>query len=338
MPVTKKKTTSKVKSYTAFPLTQNNHRFFFTTIPVSELYQYCFVSRREEDPELGFQRTLNGSRSEDIAKYLSRGDGSIPTNIVLSAQDIASVKYSARSKTINFSRKERSFLVLDGQHRLLGYHICSDKYGLDHRVPVAIYTGLSRSEEAKLFIDINTTQRGVSAALLLDIKQVADIESQLEEELREVFSKLSDDPKSPMAGRLIKGKSARGKISQVTFNRAFQSAYRSGFMADMATHSRYKLIVNYLSSFEAELEDEELLVRSAFFEAVIDIMDEVVRASLSIHKDAKKQSIQKVIRPIAKIDYESVVTGGKSRITKSTFAELMKSALRKNVKITDNIL
>ena len=205
-------------SYPAFPLTQNDHRFFFTTIPVSDLFHYCFVSRREEDPVRGFQRTLNESRAEDIARYLSKGKGSIPTNIVLSAQDGAKVKYLSRTKVLNFSREEKAFLVLDGQHRLLGYHICHVRFDIDHRVPVAIYAGLTRADEARLFIDINTTQRGVPAALLLDIKQVAELESASETEMRALFDKLASDSKSPLVGRLSKSKSVTGKISRVTFN------------------------------------------------------------------------------------------------------------------------
>jgi hypothetical protein len=57
-------------SVPAFPLTQNDHRFYFSTIPVGDLYPYCFVSRRESDPEAGFQRSLNTKRAEDIARYL----------------------------------------------------------------------------------------------------------------------------------------------------------------------------------------------------------------------------------------------------------------------------
>src|SRR5205085_1280055 len=110
-------------------------------------------------PEQGFQRTLSEVRADDISRYLSSGNGSIPTNVVLSAQPSAEFAYNPRSKTISFSRVERAFLVLDGQHRLWGY----SKSPVKHRVPVAIYDGLTRSEEAKLFIDINTNQRGVPA-------------------------------------------------------------------------------------------------------------------------------------------------------------------------------
>src|SRR4051812_48110246 len=107
-------------AYPALLLTQNKHRFYFSTIPVDDLFDNCFVARRQEDPQQGFQRTLAESRADDISRYLSSGNGSIPTNVVLSAQPEAGLVYSSKSKTIAFARIPRAFLVLDGQHRLWG--------------------------------------------------------------------------------------------------------------------------------------------------------------------------------------------------------------------------
>jgi DNA sulfur modification protein DndB len=193
----KRRSTNKA-SYRALLIAQNNRRFFFSTIPVDQLFPYCFVARRDEDPLKGFQRTLSEPRAEDISRYLSVGTGSIPSNIVLSAQPVAELKYRSTAGSISFSPVPSAFLVLDGQHRMWGYHKCP----IRHRVPVAIYSGLTRAEEARLFIDINTTQRGVPAALLLDIKQIAEMESHKEQLLRELFDRLHEDSRSPLAGKL----------------------------------------------------------------------------------------------------------------------------------------
>ena len=207
-------------SYPALLLTQNAHRFYFSTIKVDDLFPSCFVSRRGEDPDIGFQRALNEARAEDIARYLASGTGSIPSNIVLSAQENSDFRYERRTKSISFLPAKSAFLVLDGQHRLWGYQKCSVR----HRVPVAIYDGLDRAAEARLFIDINTTQRGVPAALLLDIKELAQIESTKEQTLRGLFDRLNDDSESPLVGKLSPSQSITGKISRVTFNRALGPA------------------------------------------------------------------------------------------------------------------
>lgn len=328
----KKNSAASRASYRALLITQNGRRFYFATIPVDDLFAYCFVSRREESPVDGFQRNLNESRADDIARYLADGTGSIPSNIVLSAQSIANLKYSPRAGSISFSREPKSFLVLDGQHRLWGYNKCSVR----HRVPVAIYSGLTRATEAKLFIDINTTQRGVPAALLLDIKQIAKIESGKEQLLRELFDKLRNDSHSPLKGKLSPHKSLAGQISRVTFNRAVNAALSSGVLLDTEGDNRYRLIVNYLNAFDSELPDKGLLTRSAYFDAIFEVFDEVVRNALSMHKNAKKESLQKIIRPLANLRLKSGT--GSALPPKRIISKLMQDALRKDVAISDEML
>ena len=319
----------KQPSYPALALAQNKHRFFFSTIPVQDLFPCCFVARRDEDPDEGFQRVLTESRAEDISKYLSAGSGSIPTNVVLSAQPDANLAYNSRSKTVSFNRVKGSFLVLDGQHRLWGYAKCP----IQHRVPVAIYEGLSRAEETKLFIDINTTQRGVPAALLLDIKQLAAMESGKEGLLRELFDKLQVDPQSPLHGKLSPAKSVTDKISRVTFNRAIGTALNSDIMRSLKTEDSYRLIRNYISAFEAELSDSTALVRANYFEAIFEMFDEVLRATMTSHGQVKQQSIQESIRPIAKIDFS-----GRGKLTKKNFTDLMQSTFRRRVALSSDML
>jgi DGQHR domain-containing protein len=333
MPSTGHSDRIKRPSYPAFPLTQNDHRFYFSTIPVGDLYPYCFVSRRENDPEAGFQRSLNTKRAEDIARYLAKGTGSIPTNIVLSAQGNAQINYNSRAKTLSFDRVEKAFLVLDGQHRLLGYHLCKENHKKDLRVPVSIYVNLSRATETSLFIDINTTQRGVPAALLLDIKQVANIETHMEQSLRQLFDRFNKDSKSPLSGKLSPSQSASGKISRVTFNRSLQSVLRSPLMLDVEDEARYTLIRNYLSALDAELDNKKLLTKSAFFEAVFSVFDEAIRIVTTTSGNAKQGSIQSIIRPIAKLDYSTLSDGSAKRI-----GETMKAAIQKSVSITSDMV
>lgn len=278
-------------SYPALRLVQNKHKFYFATIPVENLFSSCFVASRDDDPEAGFQRVLNEARAADIANYLADGTGSIPSNIVLSAQPGAEFKYNHRSKSLSFIPGQKAFLVLDGQHRLWGYHKCRVK----HRVPVAIYEGLTRNEEAKLFVDINTTQRGVPAALLLDIKQVAQIESIKEQTLRSIFDRLNTDSESPLAGKLSPSHSVTGKISRVTFNRAVGPAITTGVLRDADAEQRYRIIRNYLNAFDAELREKNLLTRSSFFEAIFELIDSIVQNAMATSKNVKQPSIQKII-------------------------------------------
>lgn len=319
-------------SYPALLLSQNKHRFYFATIPVDNLFPSCFVSRRDEDAIVGFQRALNETRADDIAQYLAAGSGSIPSNIVLSAQDVADFAYDRKTKSVSFVAHARSFLVLDGQHRLWGYQKCR----IRHRVPVAIYEGLSRSDEAKLFIDINTTQRGVPAALLLDIKHIAQVETAKEATLRDLFNRLRDDPESPLIGRLSPSKSVHGKISRVTFNKAVGPVLTSGVMLDTEPENRYKLLRNYLNAFDAELADKRLITSAAFFEAMFDMFNTIVQSAINSRRSVKQNALQTIVQPLARLQYRG--TAGASVLRKAAIVELMQSALRAKTAITDDML
>jgi DGQHR domain-containing protein len=333
--VTKNKTSTGF-SYPAVPIVQNDQRFFFTTIPVSALFPYCFVSRRNEDPKIGFQRRLNVGRAEDIAKYLNDGAGSIPTNIVLSAQEDSGIAYNNRSKILGYPGTPGSFLVLDGQHRLFGYHICFEKFKKDLRVPISVYVGLTRAEEARLFIDINTTQIGVPSALLLDIKQVAEIESTSEQVLRGLFDTLNSDDNSPLRKLLSPSKSIVGKISRVTFNKAMMPVIRANVWPNTSKKSQYQLLLNFLRAVSEVLDDRTVLTKSAFIESIFDIFDDVIQTSIAKHSNAKESSIKEVLQPLSSVDFLSISSKGKS--TKATYLEAIKNALKKSVSISDSMV
>jgi len=322
-------TEKRAPSYPALLLSQNKHRFYFSTIPVEDLFPNCFVARREEDPQQGFQRALSETRAIDIGEYLAAGNGSIPSNVVLSAQEDAHLEYNTRSKTISFARVPRAFLVLDGQHRLWGY----DKCRVKHRVPVAIYEGLSRAEEAKLFIDINTNQRGVPAALLLDIKQLAEIETEKETLLRTFFDRLQKDPNSALNGKLSPAKSTPNRISRVAFNRSINAALNSEVVRSLATEDIYRLIRNFINAFEAELVEKATLTKANYFEAIFEMFDEIVRATKSSHNNVKQSSLQDTIRGIVKLDF-----GGRGKLTKKGYTDLMQAAFRKGVELSADML
>lgn len=293
----------KTVSYPCLSLSQNKHRFYLTSIPVSDLFSHCFVTSRDEDNLNGFQRQLSQARADDIAAYLNQGAGSIPTTVILSAQEDSGLKYNSRSKQVSFERIDKGFLVLDGQHRLWGYQICFQRFGKDHRVPVVIYDGLSRAEETRLFIDINTKQVGVPAALLLDIKQLAQIESERDSILRDIFDAIKKSRKLSLSAQLSPAKSVTGKISRVTFNRAIGQALDSSILQGLDNKKRILLITNYLEAFEKTMDDQKLLTRSAFLEAIFDVFEQAVRQSLLTYKNAKTDSLRKVIAPIAKYSY-----------------------------------
>lgn len=203
-------------SFSASLITQGDYKFYSATLPIDILAPCCFVTTREEDPEKGFQRTLDTNRALEIAEYIDSGKATIPTSIVLSAQEDADFSYDPTKKTIRFFSVPKAFLVLDGQHRVYGFR----KAKRDLRVPVIIYSGLSRLIESRLFIDINTKQRPVPNELLLDIKKLADYESESEAYSGTLFDLFLRDNRSVLKEYMSPSKRTKGMISRVTFYRA----------------------------------------------------------------------------------------------------------------------
>lgn len=318
------------------PLVQNGQRFFLLSIPVSDLFPYCFVTRRLEDPVEGFQRSLSDDRANSIARYLENSKGSIPTNVVLSAQPDSAVNYHSGTKTLKFERVPKAFLVLDGQHRLYGYSRTSPTLKL--RVPVAIYEGLSRKDEAALFIDINTTQRGVPASLLLDIKQLAEREEVQESALRYMFDGLKTDPKSPLNGRLSSAEAVRGKLSRVTFNRGAKEIIENPVAMKLGPTKQLELARNYFSALESSLGDSSLLFKSVYFEAFCGLFSETLRASFSKFRNYKMDSLAAVLAPMKNIDISSLAIGGKTKLTRSSILPVLITAISGQVEVSDDMV
>ena len=205
-------------SYTASLVTQGDHRFYSLTVPADVLAETCFVTTREEDPELGFQRLLSRARAQEIADYIDSGFGTIPTSVILSAQPESNFEYNSKNRTVSFLETPDAFLILDGQHRVYGFRLANSEL----RVPVVIYSGLSKQDETRLFIDINTKQRPVPNELLLDIRKLASYQDDSETILGQIFDLFDTQPGNPLLGKMSPRARKNKLISRVTFNSALK--------------------------------------------------------------------------------------------------------------------
>ena len=242
-------------------------------MPTDVLSKCCFVSSRDEDPVLGFQRTLDEKRALEIANYIDNEQGTVPSAIILSAQDAAEVEIIGRGRTLEFMPDPKAFLILDGQHRVYGF----SKAKSTLRVPVIIYVGLSRKEESRLFIDINSKQKGVPSELLLDIKRMAEYENSTEESLRDIFDLFHTDPNSALIGKLSPASKSKNKVSRVTFNSSVTPVAQ--FFGGRDIDELYSILNCYLKAFTygffKENKIEEQLCNSTVFRALFAVFPEV---------------------------------------------------------------
>lgn len=255
-------------------VTQGRHKFYTCTIDSDVLAKCCFVSTRDEDPEAGFQRLLDSKRAADIARYIDEGLGTVPSSIILSAQSDAELRDVGRGKTIEFRVNPKAFLVLDGQHRIYGFSKAKAKL----RVPVVIYTGLTRRDETRLFIDINSKQKGVPSELLFDIKKLAEYENDTESRLREVYDIFHKDSQSCLLGITSPASKQPGKISRATFNLAVKPLL--DLFEGKDAREFYELLNSYLIAFRSGMEEidvAEFFSQNIVFRAIIAFFPSVAQ-------------------------------------------------------------
>lgn len=309
----------------AVEIEQNGQIFYSTAISSKILEQTCFVSRREEDAKKGFQRLLNPARAKSIAEYLDNKKGAIPTALILSAQPNSELHFEKKLNKISFNAVKKSFLVLDGQHRLFGFIESKNTF----EVPVIIFSNLNSANEVKYFIDINTTQKGVSSSLILDIRNLAGIETKIEEKLRNIFDLINKDLRSPLIGLMSSSKSEAGKISRVAFNGVIKPLVESPLLKDTDVDMIAKILINYLRASEKILISSKAtyakLNKYLFFSAFFNLFEYVAEKTIAKSNNLKEETFYAVMEPLVDIAYD--IHKGSSKVTISNLVKAMKESL-----------
>lgn len=314
---------------------QNGVTFYLATMAGKELLASSIVSWRHEDPTQGFNRALSLQRAREIARYLDFEKMSIPTNIVVSVQPNAQLQYARGS--LSWSGEPSSFLVLDGQHRLFSMEFAESDYDFG----VTIYEGLNRQQEVRLFIDINTKQRGVPSTLLLDIKQLAGTETDEEETLRQWFDFVSTTTGSPLRGQMTAASTQRGSVSRTTFNNALRKVLDSGVMDSLAdVETQGSLIVNYLKACDrimtASGAKRNRLSNATMLNGFFDLFAEVVQMTMSRNAHLKPEDLAETIKPWQSIPFDSYV--GSNNATKAKFTRDLRASLTQVPAVTADLL
>lgn len=240
---------------------------------------------------MGFQRTLDESRAQAIADYIRTG-GTIPSSIILSAQPESELSYNSRNKTITFNDSQNSFLILDGQHRVFGFRKLLNE-GVKYRVPIIIYNELNPMQEARIFIDINTLQKPVPKELLLDIKRLADRESDDERLLDELFTCFEMEADSYLFNKLSRIDKQRGKLSKVTFYESMRPMLKEFNISN--TDRLYKIINTFLIAASDVAEDHQFDLSASITKATLfKILIAHSRAIISIISDSNSEDLEKI--------------------------------------------
>ena len=321
-------------SINALPCTQNNVTFYVAVMNSKELKHMCFVSRKKEDPKKGFQRLLSEKRAKEIANYLDTEKGIIPPALILSAQPSAQLIFDGSRNEITMENSKDTLLVLDGQHRLYGLMYASTEY----EIPVVIFDSLNSQQEVRQFIDINTTQKGVTTALILDIKGQAGTETKVEERQRILFDNLKSN--SVLSGYLSPNESGRGKISRTSFNQATKAIFETGGLASKDDNFIYTAVSNYLNALDSIFKRSESpdakLSKNIIFRSFMYLFNEIFDNCITKYKNFKAESITDFLMPLVNLDYSKYT--GTNKATETRIMQEVRSALREEISLQEDIL
>lgn len=155
--------------FKGFPITQGDETFYVGKMKVKDLLEFVpeMWSTHNED---GYQRELSERRAKDYASFI-RNKGASPLSVLLSVRQEDMVL--ADNQGVVLVDEEAPKFIVDGQHRRRGMEILvgEDVKYLNYEIPVILMNPEDRYSEAKQFLIINRTQKGVRPDLAERILQ-----------------------------------------------------------------------------------------------------------------------------------------------------------------------
>lgn len=203
------------------------HTYYSFSIEPEKLLKISYVLHRNKANENmmpTYQRLIKKNRLKEIHSFIDEDCGYFPNSIIINIvleknrklvfdQSSNQVQDSiSKIGILHLPKKYRSAYIIDGQHRLYGYS--NSKYKSSNSIPVVALVNLDRSEQVRLFIQINENQKAVSKDLrhTLNADLLWDSESYVDQ-LKALKSKiainLGENRKSPFFGKISIGEDKR---------------------------------------------------------------------------------------------------------------------------------
>jgi DNA sulfur modification protein DndB len=249
--------------------------YFFFAIEPDRLLKVAYVLHRNKANSSlmpTYQRLIKRSRLQAVSRFVNDG-GFFPNSIIINLETGSRApRFDAVSKagdgpvlgTLHLPQTYRAAYVIDGQHRLYGY-AHSDR-AVSELVPVVAFVNLPRSEQVRLFMQINENQQAVpknlrntlNADLLWDSD---DLREQVRALKLRIAQHLGEAKTSPLYGRIILGENPRSAIRCLTIDAINNGLTRGNFLG-----SFYKASVKEVGTFYAGTND-------ATFDALVPFIE-----------------------------------------------------------------
>lgn len=154
----------------AIEIVQSNVKFYLCTMTAKELadIEKVKVDYYSASKDEGYQRKPSLARAKDFARYIKNARGICPNSVLINVRgEIGNFKpISSPYGTLTLP-DDTTFWIVDGQHRIEGLKglIEQEPSFSDFPCVVVLMTANSEYEEARQFMIINITQKGVRADL-----------------------------------------------------------------------------------------------------------------------------------------------------------------------------
>ena len=147
----------------AIKIRQGKQDFYVVGMKAKELLDVVQVDKFLSEHPDGYQRTLSETRANAFGRFLNSG-GASPSSILVNVRDADIIEEENNYISIP---DNAPLWVVDGQHRVGGlqFAVEKDPSHYDLEFPVIIMNEPSNYLEAKEFVTINKTQKGVRTDL-----------------------------------------------------------------------------------------------------------------------------------------------------------------------------
>jgi DGQHR domain-containing protein len=208
------------------------------------LLKIAYVAHRAKGKAIDvdmYQRMVKKGRLKKIAEYISE-DGIFPTNIVVNIRNKKYVRFDVGNQEGDPSCARFGWLtmlptygcawIIDGQHRLFAYsgHERANKTYLN----VLAFESLSSSQQARMFVDINSEQKNVKRALLVELDadlkwDASDENDRIQAIISKVGIALDSDIDSVLRNRILLADAKRTDIRCISLTSVYSALDRNGF-------------------------------------------------------------------------------------------------------------
>lgn len=221
--------------------------YFEFSIEPEKLLKIGYVLHRSEANKNmmpTYQRVIKKKRLKEVQTFIN-GGGYFPNSLIISIDtkgkgiqfDQSPTKVDdALSKlgVLHLPKRYHSAYIIDGQHRLYGYS--DTDYAKTNTIPVVAFVDLDRSEQLKLFMDINENQKAVSKTLRVTLNSdmlwdSPDFNARREAMRSMIAQKCGEEPTSALLGRIVIGEDEKNPTKCITIEAIQQALKKSHFFS-----------------------------------------------------------------------------------------------------------